>query len=106
MKFPFRIFHICLLLLASISAVYFFSFTRESHWLALGVVALPPLVQKITPYDSIQTHGKLRLPKVSLMVLLGIALLLLTAPGAEWSLLLGLLCLGSYLLDTYWASVK
>lgn len=105
MKLLFRILHFALLLVGVVTASYYYALTRDLHWLALGFIAAPPLLQFIAPFDrDPQIATKLRKPRVSLLVLIGLAFLLLTVPRIDLSIALGLGCLGSFLLDTYWAS--
>ncbi len=72
-------------------------------WIGVLVIALAPLVQYIWPYDSVHvTHHKVRLPKVSLCVMLGVAWVLLTADKGATALWLTFANLGGFLLHTYW----
>lgn len=73
--------------------------------LPLIVMAAAPLIQRLIPFDDWQVvHHKVRLPRVSLLVLLSMAGLLLFADTSSRVLWLGLANLGGFLLDTYWAS--
>lgn len=73
-------------------------------WPGVLLTCLPPLVQRFYPFDTgPQIHHKVRLPWVSLMVLLGVAWVLLTVSGYGLPLWLTLGCLGGFLLNTYWA---
>lgn len=69
------------------------------QWLCLSVIALAPLVQLIAPYDRQPSNNqKIKLPLVSLLVMLAIGLLLLVA-SQGLALWLGLACLGGFLIN-------
>lgn len=69
------------------------------QWLCLSVIALAPLVQLIAPYDRQPPNNqKIKLPLVSLLVMLAIGLLLLVAPQGL-ALWLGFACLGGFLIN-------
>lgn len=69
------------------------------QWLCLSVIALAPLVQLIAHYDRQPPNNqKIKLPLVSLLVMLAIGLLLLVAP-IGLALWLGLACLGGFLIN-------
>ncbi len=71
-------------------------------WAGVLMVAGAPLAYRLRPYDELLVpHHKVRLPRVSALVLSGLALVLLTsAPGpALWLALAGV---GGFLLHTYW----
>ncbi|WP_461481729.1 hypothetical protein [Porticoccus sp.] len=73
-------------------------------WLGVLLAASAPLVNHFWPYDRGRSMNmKVRLPLVSLLVMIGVAWVLLTVPerGRPLWLLLG--TLGSFLLHTYWA---
>lgn len=64
------------------------------------------MVQRFFPFDTpVVAHHKVRLPKVSLLVFLGLGALLLTA-AKGLVLWLALVNVGGFLLDTYWACVE
>ena len=72
-------------------------------WFGVLVIALAPLLQQMWPYDRVHvTHHKVRLPKVSLCVMLGLAWVLLTADKGGIALWLTFANLGGFLLHTYW----
>ena len=72
----------------------------------LILIALAPCVQAVIPFDSLQVpHHKVRLPLVSLVVFCGLAVMLLSAGQTSSLLWLGLLNVGAFLLDTYWAKM-
>jgi hypothetical protein len=101
------IFHICFivwsLMSLTVSALQLFN-DPAIYWLAVLVAALAPLLNMVLPYDSIDSlHQKVKLPKVSLIVMLSLAVVLLTIPDRNVALWLMLGCLGGFLLDTYWA---
>jgi len=73
-------------------------------WLGVLLTSAAPLVNRIWPYDAnVSVNSKVRLPLVSLMVMLGVAWVLLTISDRSWPLWLALGSLGSFLLHTYWA---
>ncbi|WP_438951998.1 hypothetical protein [Porticoccus sp.] len=79
---------------------------RDIVWLGVLFSSGAPLLNRIRPYDDgYSVNRKLRQPLVSLLVMSGVAWVLLTVPGGEWSLWLVLGVLGGFLLNTYWASV-
>lgn len=84
---------------------FYLLFTQPAvYWAAVLVAALAPLVNMVFPYDKqISAHHKVKLPKVSLLVLLSLAVVLLTIPERGPALWLVLGCVGGFLLDTYWA---
>lgn len=88
-------------------AVYFLVVQPAIFWVGVLVAGLAPLVNMVLPYDRRQSpHHKVKLPRVSLLVLLGFALVLLTIPERGAALWLALGCVGGFLLDTYWAQEK
>jgi len=89
--------------LASLAGLFV---ARDIVWLGVLLSSGAPLLNRIRPYDnSYSINRKLRQPLVSLFVMLGVAWVLLTVPGGEWSLWLVLGVLGGFLLNTYWACV-
>lgn len=105
MKRLFTLLHHTLNIGAVLTAGFFIGNQLHLQWLALMGVALAPLIQLIAPYDTkAPENPKVRLPRVSLLVFSGFALLLLFIPTAGLALWLGLSCLGSYLLNVYWAT--
>ena len=74
-------------------------------WLGVLLASAAPLLNRILPYDHISSmNSKVRLPLVSLMLMLGVAWVLLTVSDRGWALWLVLGTLGSFLLHTYWAT--
>lgn len=74
-------------------------------WLGVALSAAAPLVNRLWPFDrGFSLNMKVKMPLVSLFVMLGVAWVLLTVPERGWPLWLVLGTLGSFLLDTYWAS--
>ena len=75
-------------------------------WFGVLLAALAPLLNKLWVYDnddSINTN--VRLPKVSLLVMMGVAWVLLTISDRGWPLWFVLGILGGFLLNTYWATL-
>lgn len=76
----------------------------DKSWVGVLLAALAPLVNRFWTYDDGSSMStKVRLPKVSLLVMLGVAWVLLTVPERGWPLWLLLGILGGFLLNTYWA---
>ena len=100
-----RLFSVSYYLLALVSAATaLLALWGHPVWGGVLLTALPPLVQRIRPFDLRPSiHHKVRLPLVSLLVLAGIAWVLLAVPGRTPALWLALACLGGFLLNTYWA---
>ena len=72
--------------------------------LGLIVMAISPLLQLLTGYDIFEVpHYKVRLPKTSLLVFLGLATVIVSIDGRTPVLWLAFLNLGAFLLTTYWA---
>lgn len=97
----YRVFNLLVLLTSS----YFAAYQLQSHWLAPALMAASPLLQWMVVYDKSQpspSHSKIRLPLVSLLMMLGTAWLLLAVPAAGLALWLGFACLGGFILNTYW----
>lgn len=86
------------------SATSFGGADFDKSWLGVLLAALAPLVNRFWAYDDGSSmSAKVRLPKVSLLVMLGVAWVLLTVPERGWPLWLLLGILGGFLLHTYWA---
>lgn len=86
------------------ASAYFLITAPAIYWVGPLVAGLAPLVNMVFPFDTKESaNKKVRLPKVSLLVLLSVALVLLTIPERGPALWLVLGCLGGFLLDTYWA---
>lgn len=80
--------------------------TREYTlpWLGVILSAGAPLLNRLFPFDrGLSLNMKVKMPLVSLFVMLGVAWVLLTVPERSWPLWLVLGTLGSFLLNTYWA---
>lgn len=76
-----------------------YSLDNRLQWLCLAVIALAPLLQFLVPYDRQSPNNqKIKLPLVSLLVMLSIGLLLLVASQGP-ALWLGLACLGCFLIN-------
>ncbi len=104
LKIIFRFSFIVWLILSVVLSVYFLAVQAELFWIGVLVAGLAPLGNKVVTYDTrISPHHKVKLPKVSLLVLCGFALVLLTVPERGIGLWLVLGCVGGFLLDTYWA---
>ena len=89
------------LLIASVVLLSEFSLP----WLGVLLSAGAPLANRLVPFDrGFSMNMKVKMPLVSLFVMLGLAWVLLTVPEQSWALWLVLGTLGSFLLDTYWAS--
>ncbi len=75
-------------------------------WLGVFVAALAPLLNKFWIYDDdASMNTKVHLPKVSLLVMIGVAWVLLTVSERGWPIWFVLGILGGFLLNTYWASL-
>ena len=107
MKYFLRFIYQSLNLVALLLSAYFAAYHMQSHWLAVAVIAAAPLLQAITQFDKSAVSGasptKVKLPLVSLLVMLGSAWLLLSVPEAGLALWLGFACIGGFILNTYWA---
>ena len=106
MKYLFSFFYQGLNLVALLLSAYFAAYHMQTHWLALAVIAAAPLLQALTQFDksalSSAAPTKVKLPLVSLLVMLGSAWLLLSVPEAGLALWLGFTCIGGFILNTYW----
>ena len=105
-KYLFSFFYQSLNLVALLLSAYFAAYYMQSHWLAVAFIAAAPLLQAITQFDrsavSSAPPTKVKLPLVSLLVMLGSAWLLLSVPEAGLALWLGFACIGGFILNTYW----
>ncbi len=96
--------YLALVSVATAVALGFLLLDFQLVWPGVLLTCLPPLVQRFYPFDTgPQIHHKVRLPRVSLLVLLGVAWVLLTVSEYGLPLWLTLGCLGGFLLNTYWA---
>ena len=107
MKKVFSIIFYSWLLAAATTSLYtlFVAF----HLVLVGVlfVAMPPLINTLWSYDNQgSVNTKVLLPKVSLLVMIGIAWVFLTLPERGWTLWFALGGLGGFLLNTYWVESK
>ena len=92
--------HAGILVYALVRGVAGFSWTAAG----LVLVSTAPLLQRLLKLDSLRvTHHKVRLPRVSLAVFTGLALILLSADKQSDMIWLGFVGVGLFLLDTYWA---
>ena len=88
----------------AVTAAYQLGLSAQWSWLLIVLMASLPLSQLIFHWDrQLSANGKLRLPVISLLVLLCLALLLLVLPGPGLAISLAIIALGCFLLDTYWA---
>lgn len=110
MKYLFGFFYQSLNLIVVLVSSYFAAYQMQSYWLAVALIAAAPLLQMMTGFDrftaSDSTPSKVKLPVVSLLVMLGSAWLLLTVPQSGLALWLGFACIGGFMLNTYWAQEK
>ncbi len=91
------------------SALALWHLGRDGHpvWFGVLLTSLPPLLQRIRPYDRTPPiHHKVRLPLVSLLVMVGAGWVLLVVPERGSALWFTLSCLGGFLLNTYWAEAE
>ena len=106
MRYLFSFFYQSLNLIVLLLSAFFAAYHMQSHWLAVAVIAAAPLLQAITLFDksavSSAPSNKVKLPLVSLLVMLGSAWLLLSVPEAGLALWLGFACIGGFILNTYW----
>lgn len=76
-----------------------YSSAGKLQWLCLLAITLAPTVQWITPYDRQPSNNqKIKLPLVSMLIVLAIGVLLLVAPP-DIALWLGLACLAGFLIN-------
>ena len=94
-------------LLVLLTGSYFAAYSLQFHWLALALLAAAPLLQWMIAYDKSRSNtSKLRLPLVTLLMMLATAGLLLAVPTPGLALWLGFACIGGFVLNTYWADMK
>ena len=107
MKKVFSIVFFCWLSVALVAAIYSIVVAFHMVWIGVVLVALPPLLNNVWRYDRGDSiNAKVQLPKVSLVVMLGVAWVLLTLSDRGWPLWFALGGLGGFLLHTYWARAK
>ncbi len=102
MKALFAVAYWCLLLVMLPVSIWQLVSSPAWPWVGPLLVAAAPLCHRLVPCDRLRVpHHKVRLPRISLLVLGGLALvLLLGEPGAAlWWTLAGV---GGFLLHTYW----
>lgn len=88
-------------------AIYSIVMAFDLVWIGVILVVLPPIINNIWPCDrGGSINAKVQLPKVSLVVMLGVAWVLLTLSERGWSLWFALGGLGGFLLHTYWVKAK
>jgi len=91
---------------ALLLSAYFGAYQMQSHWIAVAIIAAAPLLQSIIGFDNFAASNplpsKVKLPLVTLFIMLGTAWLLLSVPEAGLALWLGFACIGGFILNTYW----
>ena len=107
MKFLFRLLYQCLMVSTLLSSCYFAAYEMRSYWLALLLIAGAHLLQMIVPYDKSAVGAqppvsKIKLPLVTLPVMLGSAWLLATVPQTGLALWLGLAGIAGFIINNYW----
>jgi hypothetical protein len=76
-------------------------------WLGVFLTSFPPLLNSLWKFDQAPSiHHKVRQPRVSMAVLAGLALVLLSVPERSMPLWLALAATGSFLLNAYWATAE
>lgn len=71
--------------------------------LGLLIIAFGPLLQWLAEVDTVYVpYHKVRLPGISVLVLAGLALILVTVDRDSEIIWLGFLNVGAFLLATYW----
>lgn len=74
-------------------------------WLGILLMSAAPAIHRFRPYDAhLVPHHKVRLPRVSLLVMAGLGWVLVTVTETGWQLWLAFANLGGFLLNTYWAT--
>ena len=105
-KYLFGFFYQSLNLIVLLLSAYSAAYQMQSHWIAVAIIAAAPLLQAIIGFDKSAAAGpqpsKVKLPLVSLFVMLGSAWLLIAVPQAGLALWLGFACTGGFILNTYW----
>lgn len=106
MKYLFGFCYQGLNLIVLLVSAYFVAYQMQSHWIAVAVIAAAPLLQTIIGFDksaeSNPMPSRVKLPLVTLFIMLGTAWLLLSVPQAGLALWLGFACIGGFILNTYW----
>jgi len=107
MKKVFSIIFYSWLLAAAATSLYALFVAFHLVWVGVLFVAMPPLINTLWSYDNQgSVNTKVLLPKVSLLVMIGIAWVFLTLPERGWALWFALGGLGGFLLNTYWVESK
>lgn len=107
MKKVFSIIFYSWLLAATAASLYTLFVAFHLVWVGVLFVVIPPLINMLWPYDNqASVNTKVLLPKVSLLVMIGIAWVFLTLPERGWALWFSLGGLGGFLLNTYWDENK
>jgi hypothetical protein len=107
MKKVFSIIFYSWLLAATAASLYTLFVAFHLVWIGVLLVVTPPLINTLWPYDNQGlVNTKVLLPKVSLLVMIGIAWVFLTLPERGWALWFALGGLGGFLLNTYWVESK
>ena len=71
--------------------------------LGLSLIGFAPLLQWAIKWDMLRVaHHKVRLPKTSTLVLVGLGVVLLSVERDSAIIGLAFLSVGTFLLDTYW----
>lgn len=105
MKALFSVLYHGWLVAALFTAIYAISTEFVSGWLGVLLTSVPPLLNRIWCFDNGDSPAhKTRYPKLSLLMLVGVAWVLLTVDERTWMLWLALGCLGGFLLYSYWAT--
>lgn len=105
MKKMFSIIFYSWLSVAIISSIYNLFLAFHIVWIGVLFVAIPPLVNRLWPFDNrASLNTKVLLPKVSLLVMIGVAWVFLTLSERGWALWFSLGGLGGFLLNTYWVN--
>lgn len=95
------------LLVTVVSSLYIMFVKFHMVWIGVLLIAIAPLINTLWHYDNQgSVNTKVQLPKVSLMVMIGVAWVFLTLPERGWALWFSLGGLGGFLLNTYWAEDK
>jgi hypothetical protein len=106
MRYLFSFFYQSLNLVALLLSAYFAAYHMQSHWVAVATIAAAPLLQATVGFDKPPGPdafpSKVKLPLVTLFMMLGTAWLLLSVPQAGLALWLGFACVGGFILNTYW----
>ena len=87
------------------AAVYAITTEFALGWLGVLLCSAPPLINRLWCFDNGDSPAhKTRYPRLSLLMLAGVAWVLLTVDERAWMLWFALGCLGGFLLYSYWAT--